>query len=70
VETRDMLENGVRRADMERLLGRPATKRDVEDSMCIPDKLRAKLIAGYDVEKSRERGRYIGASSVSPARLL
>lgn len=70
VETRDMLENGVRRADMERLLGRPATKRDVEDSMCIPDKVRAKLIAGYDVEKSRERGRYIGASSVSPARLL
>ena len=29
VETRDVLENGLRRADMERALGRPATKNDV-----------------------------------------
>jgi len=46
VETRDVLENGVRREDMERLLGREATKQDVEASMRIPTRERAKIVGG------------------------
>ena len=46
VETRDVLENGVRREDMERLLGREATKQDVEASMRIPPRERARIVGG------------------------
>jgi len=46
VETRDVLENGVRREDMERLLGREATKQDVEASMRIPRRERARIVGG------------------------
>ncbi|CAL6271440.1 unnamed protein product [Bathycoccus prasinos] len=46
VETRDVLENGIRREDMERLLGREATKQDVEASMRIPLRERAKIVGG------------------------
>jgi hypothetical protein len=59
VETRDVLENGVRRKHMEKLLGREVTKADVEASMKIPAKVRAKLVGGYDVEASRRTGKYI-----------
>lgn len=57
VETRDVLENGLRRADMERALGRPATKNDVEASMAIPAAERARVVAGVDVRKARLTGR-------------
>lgn len=57
VETRDVLENGLRRADMERALGRPATKQDIEASMAIPAAERARVVAGLDVEKARLTGR-------------
>jgi hypothetical protein len=57
VETRDVLENGVRRADMEKALGRPATKNDVDASMAIPAKERMRIVAGMDVEKARLTGR-------------
>ena len=62
VETRDVLENGLRRADMERALGRPATKGDVDASMAIPAAERARVVAGIDVEKARLTGRpaYLG----------
>ena len=59
VETRDVLENGIRRKHMEKLLGREATKADVEASMKIPAKVRAKLVGGCDVEASRRTGKYI-----------
>ena len=62
VETRDVLENGLRRADMERALGRPATKADIDASMAIPAAARARVVAGIDVEKARLTGRpaYLG----------
>ena len=44
VETRDVLENGVRRADMERLLGRGVTKADVDASMKMPERARAEIV--------------------------
>jgi hypothetical protein len=57
VETRDVLENGVRRFDMEKTLGRPATKLDVDASLRIPAKERMRIVAGVDVEKARITGR-------------
>jgi hypothetical protein len=57
VETRDVLENGARRADMERLLGRPATKADVDASMRIPAPERLRIVGGVDVERARRTGR-------------
>ena len=57
VETRDVLENGARRADMERLLGRPATKADVDASMRIPAAERLRIVGGVDVERARRTGR-------------
>ena len=57
VETRDVLENGLRRADMERALGRPASKQDIDASMAIPAAERARVVAGLDVEKARLTGR-------------
>lgn len=62
VETRDVLENGVRRADMERLLGRGVTKADVDASMKMPERARAAIVGAYDVEASRRTGRYIAAA--------
>ena len=59
VETRDVLENGVRREHMENLLGRQVTKADVDASLKIPAKLRARLVGGYDIEASRRTGKYI-----------
>jgi len=59
VETRDVLENGVRREHMEKLLGREVTKADVDASLKIPARIRAKIVGGYDVEASRMTGRYI-----------
>ena len=70
VETRDVLENGVRREHMERLLGRGATKADVEASLKLPDRIRAKLVGGYDVDRCRKTGKYIAATADrGPARL-
>ena len=46
IETRDVLENGIRREDMERLLGREATKQDVEASLQIPLRERARIVGG------------------------
>ena len=57
VETRDVLENGLRRFDMERALGRPASKQDIDASMAIPAAERARVVAGLDVEKARLTGR-------------
>lgn len=56
VETRDVLENGVRRADMERLLGRPVTKADVDVSLAIPAAERMRIVGGYDVRQARLTG--------------
>ena len=56
VETRDVLENGVRRADMEMLLGRPVTKADVDASLAIPAVERARIVGGYDIERARLTG--------------
>lgn len=56
VETRDVLENGVRRADMERLLGRPVTKADVDVSLAIPAAERMRIVGGYDVQQARLTG--------------
>ena len=69
VETRDVLENGVRRAHMERLLGRPATRADVDASLKLPERVRAKIVGGYDVERSKQAGKYISAPGVERARL-
>ena len=57
VETRDVLENGVRRVDMERMLGRPATKADVEASMAIPAEERLRIVGGVDVDRAKITGR-------------
>ncbi|KAK3268535.1 hypothetical protein CYMTET_22972 [Cymbomonas tetramitiformis] len=46
-ETRDMLENGVRRAHMEARLGRIAGREDIQKSLQIPFHLRPKVI-GHD----------------------
>lgn len=70
VETRDVLENGVRREHMEYLLGRPATKADVDASLRLPDRLRAKLVGGYDVERSKAHGKYIAAARSGSHALL
>ena len=51
------MENGVRRFDMEKTLGRPATKLDVDASLRIPAKERMRIVAGADVEKARITGR-------------
>lgn len=56
VETRDVLENGVRRVDMERMLGRMVTKVDVDASLKIPDADRMRIVGGHDVEQSRLSG--------------
>jgi len=56
LETRDVLENGVRRADMERLLGRPVTKADVDTSLAIPAAARMRIVGGYDVQQARITG--------------
>lgn len=69
IETRDVLENGVRRAHMERLLGRPATRADVDASLKLPERVRAKIVGGYDVERSKALGKYIAAAGVERARL-
>ena len=45
-ETRDVLENGVRRSNMERLLGREATKADIDLSMKLPLRERAMIVGG------------------------
>lgn len=62
VETRDVLENGIRRADMERMLGRVATTADVEASEKIPAADRMRIVGGHDVEQSRLMGHqhYLG----------
>ena len=65
VETRDVLENGVRRADMERLLGRGVTKADVDASMKMPERARAEIVGAYDVEASRRAGRYIAEAETA-----
>lgn len=70
VETRDVLENGVRREHMEYLLGRPATKADVDASLRLPDRLRSKLVGGYDVERSKAHGKYIAAARSGSHALL
>ena len=57
VETRDVLENGVRRVDMERMMGREVTKVDVDASLKIPDADRMRIVGGHDVEQSRLNGR-------------
>ena len=57
VETRDVLENGVRRVDMERMLGRPATKADVDASMAIPAEERLRIVGGVDVDRAKITGR-------------
>ena len=57
VETRDVLENGVRRADMELFLGRPAMKLDIDASLVIPPAERMRIVAGVDVPKARITGR-------------
>merc|ERR1712003_523180 len=44
IETRDTLENGVRREIMEERLGREVTKEDVDASMKIPLSLRHEII--------------------------
>jgi hypothetical protein len=47
---------GVRRADMERLLGRPVTKVDVDASLAIPAAERMRIVGGYDVQQARLTG--------------
>ena len=42
---------------MERLLGRPATKADVDASMRIPAPERLRIVGGVDVERARRTGR-------------
>ena len=56
LETRDVLENGVRRADMEHKLGRPVTKVDVDASLAIPAPERMRIVGGYDIERARLTG--------------
>ena len=57
VETRDVLENGLRRADMGERSGarRPEERRRA--SMAIPAAERARVVAGVDVRKARLTGR-------------
>ena len=50
-ETRDVLENGIRRADMEARFGRPVTLADVTASMSIPIALRPRLIGAAGKER-------------------
>ena len=59
VETRDVLENGVRRVDMEAILGRRAEKEDVDKTLEIPLVERMKLVGGYDVEQMKQDGTFV-----------
>ena len=54
-----MLENGVRRVDMEAILGRRAEKEDVDKTLEIPLVERMKLVGGYDVEQMKQDGTFV-----------
>ena len=44
-------------------LYRPVTEADVEASLKLPDRIRAKLVGGYDVDRCRKTGKYIAATA-------
>ena len=51
------------------MLGRPATKSDVDVSLAIPPAARARIVGGYDAKQSRLVGTWQIEAALAEARL-